>query len=169
MVAFSYHPIETLAAKIQLFRDENPTGRVTVFVPLVIDKNHAKAVERGSFYLKRYHSVWANAADSWKHRESTQYLPAYGQLSDFLRKADYSYMNGVGSVFFGDPKYVIERTQWLLAELRPYQLLWNLDIGGMPFPIAGNTLQMFIEDVLPEVGGWVADESEDSRLVGHTG
>jgi hypothetical protein len=39
----------------------------------------------------------------------------------------------------------------------------------MPFPIAGNTLQMFIEEVLPEVGGSGADEPEDSRLVGQTG
>ncbi|HTU01672.1 MAG TPA: LLM class flavin-dependent oxidoreductase [Candidatus Sulfotelmatobacter sp.] len=169
MVAFSYHPIDTLAAKIALFRNENPTGRVTVFVPLVIDKNHARAVERGSYYLKRYHSVWAEAADSWKDRESTQYLPAYAQLSDFLRSADYSYMNGVGSVFFGDPKFVIERTRWLIEELRPYQLLWNLDIGGMPFAIAGNTLQLFVEHVLPEVAGLAADGSEDLRLVGQTG
>jgi alkanesulfonate monooxygenase SsuD/methylene tetrahydromethanopterin reductase-like flavin-dependent oxidoreductase (luciferase family) len=151
MTVFTFQPIEALSAKLQLYRNEHPAGKVTVFVPLLLDHNHQRAVELGANYLDRYHSVWAAAVESWANRRSPQYS-MYEQFPAFLRQADYRFMERIGSVFFGCPAAIVEKIQWLTHHLQPDQILWNLDIGGMPYEIAQNTVRLFVEHVRPLLG-----------------
>jgi len=151
MVVFTFSPLAQLAQQVSWYRAEHPTGRVAVFVPLVVDDDHATAVARGRQYLARYHAVWASAAKAWNTRVSTDFDPAYRAFASMLSMASYDTMNTIGSVFFGCPSYVVDKLEWLREGLNPSHVLFNLDIGAMPFEYSSRTLEALVTNVLPRV------------------
>jgi len=126
--------------------------RVAISLPLYIAPTDAVAIAEGDEFLRRYHQVWADAADSWNSARSRDY-PGYTGLSHAIRAATPDEMRRIGSVVVGSPPRVVDAIHALAERLPLDAILWQIDFGAMPRDQAERTLRLFISDVMPQLAG----------------
>ncbi|MCF8721404.1 LLM class flavin-dependent oxidoreductase [Nitrospina gracilis] len=141
------HPASIRGA-IDQYRRENPAGRVCVFAPLVLDTDQNRAESIGNEHLKRYHSVWADAAASWIGRTSRDFDPMYGSLTNAIQTVPVEAMRELRTTYFGTPDDVRRRLDEMIEIIEPSRILWNVDIGSMPMDLSLQTIRLFADSIM---------------------
>lgn len=146
---------DVLREQIDIYRDASRTaghgdGEVVILVSLYVAPDHGTAIREGDHYLEAYHRVWASAASAWEHMSSGAY-PGYEGMARSIRSSTPAVMRKARAVAFGSPAAVAEYVQWVDEKLGVDEVLWNLDFGAMPGGLARRSLELFLEEVLPQV------------------
>lgn len=152
LTALTVQRPEHLTSQMALYRDvfvehHRRPGKVTMLVPLFVDRDDSKARQRGEHYLARYHAAWSRAAATWRGRVSTAY-PGYTDMARMIQESSPALMAENGSVVFGDPARVRERIGRLQETFAVDQILWNVDFGAMERDDALGSVRLLIEQVL---------------------
>jgi alkanesulfonate monooxygenase SsuD/methylene tetrahydromethanopterin reductase-like flavin-dependent oxidoreductase (luciferase family) len=125
--------------------------RVTASLPLVVADTDARAEEIAETYLRRYLDVWAVAVNAWDRRESSAYQ-GYSGFGWMLRGLQPAKLYTEGGAIVGSPATVVDRIRAFNDHIGGVdQILWQIDFGAMPLAEAGQTLELFCTQVLPEV------------------
>ncbi|GAA5020373.1 hypothetical protein GCM10025734_74610 [Kitasatospora paranensis] len=125
--------------------------RVTASLPLVVAETDEAAEEIAETYLRRYLDVWAEAVNAWDRRESSAYR-GYSGFGWMLRGLQAEKLYTEGGAIVGSPATVIDRIRAFNRHIGGVdQILWQIDFGAMPLPKARQTLELFCDQVLPEV------------------
>jgi len=135
--------------------------RVAISLPLYIAPTDTMAIAEGDVFLRRYHHVWAEAADSWNSARSRDYS-GYTGLSYAVRAATPYELRRIGSVIVGSPSRVVDAIHALADRLPLDAILWQIDFGAMPSDQAHRTLRLFISDVLPRLAGRCQPRAADA-------
>lgn len=148
--------LSDLAQRLKIYResylasrsDKTKQPKIALSMPLCIAKNNQEAEQVGDYYLQRYLDVWADAAECWNRRNSTDY-PGYSNLASVLRNAKPQTMRFNTSAIFAEPERVLEEINRIKSLLYVDEILWQIDFGAQPIETSMNTLQLFIEEVMP--------------------
>jgi alkanesulfonate monooxygenase SsuD/methylene tetrahydromethanopterin reductase-like flavin-dependent oxidoreductase (luciferase family) len=135
--------------------------RVAISLPLYLAPTDGIAIDEGDVFCRRYHQVWAEAADSWNTARSRDY-PGYTGMSQAIRAATPEEMRRIGSVIVGSPSRVVDAIHALVDRLPLNAILWQIDFGAMPRDRAQRTLDLFISDVLPRLAGRCRPRAADA-------
>lgn len=145
---------DELVNKIDIYRDSFVANevmkkpRVAISLPLLITEDQNDAVKIGDYYLAEYMRVWADAADSWNNKTSSNYL-GYTGMSYALRQNSPHHMRSTTQAIIGTPAYAAEKIKEIQLATSADQILWQIDFGGQPFDSMMQTLQLFVAKVLP--------------------
>ncbi|MHA6720533.1 LLM class flavin-dependent oxidoreductase [Sphingomonas sp. RS6] len=154
LTAFTIQSKEHLREQIAVYRDSRADaghagpGKVTMLVPLFVDRDDAAARRKGFSYLRRYHATWERASTAWRGRQSSAY-PGYTDLDRQLSAFSPEDLFDNGSLAFGDPARVCDRAERLADLFGVDQILWNVDFGAMPRADALGSLDLFLEHCMP--------------------
>lgn len=138
----------------EAFADSQPPGttsRVAASIPLYVAESSQAALAEAGPRLREYLDVWADAAESWRHVESADYV-GYAQLPRLLRGTTVERLRENGGAVLGSPDEVADRTAGLAELLDLDAVLWQVDYGGMPGSPAERSLELFLDKVRPQVG-----------------
>jgi alkanesulfonate monooxygenase SsuD/methylene tetrahydromethanopterin reductase-like flavin-dependent oxidoreductase (luciferase family) len=124
---------------------------VAISIPLVIRKTHSLALAAARTQIQCYLKVWADAASSWKYVKSSAY-PSYGNLAQQISSVSVDSLLQNRNVVAGDTHAVIDQTKEIVSRLKVDQVLWHIDFGSADREAMVETLSLFINKVLPQVG-----------------
>ncbi len=151
-------PLESLKDRIDVYRESfysapqntNKKPQVAISVPLFIDENPKKAIAASEKYLQNYLDVWADAADAWSHRSSSDY-PKYTGLASVLRANTPELMREQKQALVGCPEHIIDGILAIKEILQIDYILWQIDTGSQPIEIAKKSLNLFTQKILHKV------------------
>lgn len=157
MVTTSITDFTDLSKLIAIYREayaeahgDSRRSSVILSLPLLIAPSEAEATELADFHLARYHSVWAQAAESWEATTSKDY-PGYRGFVRAIRAQTPEHMRLRRNVIVGTPDHVVQQIEWLRSQLDVDHIMWQIDFGAMPMNIAGRTLRSFVDSVMPRL------------------
>ena len=157
--------LKDLPEKIAIYKESflhahpNKKPRVTLSMPLLIAENQAKAIQLGDQYLKQYIDVWSSATESWSTHSSTDY-PGYSGLGAILRANTPEKMRHNQQAFIGTPHQIIDQISALDDFLEVDQFIWQIDFGAQPSAVSQNTVELFIEKVMPVLNNKIKEEHD---------
>jgi alkanesulfonate monooxygenase SsuD/methylene tetrahydromethanopterin reductase-like flavin-dependent oxidoreductase (luciferase family) len=124
---------------------------VAISVPLLLAESDHEARDLGARLQRQHWKAFANAADSWRARQSSAYAGYQDALTRIVdRFGDDSTAEREWSVF-GSPESAIEQIREMRAALSPDVILWQVDTGGQEFRFMERTLKLFASQVLPHL------------------
>ncbi len=149
---------ETLIDKIHLYRETfresaeekkiDKTPKVLMSIPLIICENAQEALRHSETLIQHYLDVWHGAAASWKSNHSFDY-PHYEKIAEIIGQLTPASMRARDLAIVGTPSMVLEKALYLKEKYSLDGIIWQVDFGEMNFPIAKQTVGLFIESVLP--------------------
>lgn len=147
-------PIENLKERIEIYREcfmlnhPNKQPQIALSLPLLIDENHEKAIQKSNLYLGRYLATWIDATSHWIGKTSVAY-PGYSRIPEVLKQLSPHDMRNFTQALAGSPNEIIEKIQFIKNTLSIDHFLWQIDFGAQPFSVSSNTLRLLIEQVIP--------------------
>lgn len=146
--------LTSLVDKIDIYRQNflahHPTKqpKVTLSMPLLLAKSEQEAKQLGDHYLQKYLNVWADAAETWSHHRSNDYL-GYAHLAQILRANTPEKMRYHRQALIGTPESIRERILEIQEMFALEQIIWQIDFGAQPEDIVLQTLTLFLDTVMP--------------------
>ena len=127
-----------------------PTSTVLASLPLYVGTDQVLAERTADPLLTQYLRVWANAADSWSRRTSSDYR-GYTGMSRAIRSMTASRMRAGGGAVVGSPAQVVDRIETTAAALDVDGFLWQVDFGGATADIAVPSVERLVSEVIPAI------------------
>jgi len=124
--------------------------KITLSMPLLISENNTTAIRLSDDYLNKYIRVWADATESWSSHSSTDY-PGYTGLGRILRENTPDKIRTNLQAIVGDPEIVIDKVNEIFASFPISEIIWQIDFGAQPSIVSYNTVNLFIEKVMPKL------------------
>lgn len=154
LVTPSLSPLSDVAAMIETYRDnfvprnEGDVSRVLASLPLYVAETDEEARRVADPLLSHYLKVWADSADSWTARKSSDYR-GYTGLGYALRAFSPQKLRTVGGAVVGSVEHVIDRIETIQDNLRVDGFLWQVDSGGVDLVTARANVELFAGSVAP--------------------
>ncbi len=154
LVTPSLSPLAEVAALIETYRDNfvprrpGDSSRVLASLPLFVDRSDESARRIADPLLAHYLRVWAEAADAWSARQSTDYR-GYTGMGHALRAFSPAKLRTVGGAVVGSVEHVIDRIETIQDTLRVDGFFWQVDSGGVDAVTARGNLELFCAEVAP--------------------
>jgi alkanesulfonate monooxygenase SsuD/methylene tetrahydromethanopterin reductase-like flavin-dependent oxidoreductase (luciferase family) len=154
LVTPSLSPLTEMAALIDLYRQSfraRRTGdrpRVLASLPLFVGRSDQQARQIADPLLAHYLRVWAQSADAWSHRSSSDYQ-GYTGMGEAIRAFTPERLRTVGGAVVGGVQQVIDRIESIREILSVDGFLWQIDFGAVDLPTATANLERFCSDVEP--------------------
>jgi alkanesulfonate monooxygenase SsuD/methylene tetrahydromethanopterin reductase-like flavin-dependent oxidoreductase (luciferase family) len=127
-----------------------PQPRVVVSLPLLVTDD-ADDIAAADGALDRYLHAWSDAVSAWNNRASGDY-PSYTGMARYLEMMSGTQLRLTGSAVVGTPDEVarqIVETDERFGGLDA--ILWQLDYGNLPAPLAHRSLELFANSVRPQL------------------
>ena len=154
LVTPSLSPLSDVADMIETYRDNfvprNPgeKSRVLASLPLFVADSDETARRIADPLLDHYLRIWAEAADAWSTRRSTDYR-GYTGMGYALRAFSPEKLRTVGGAVVGSVAHVIDRIETIQDNLRVDGFLWQVDSGGVDAVTARANVELFCAEVAP--------------------
>jgi hypothetical protein len=113
-------------------------------------KDPRLAVSQADKYIRAYLQVWADAADSWNTRVSSDYV-GYSGLAQRIRTTDPAAVRESLNAIVGTPSQALEMMRHFAEVVSPECMLWHVEFGSMPKEKSQRTLTLLLEKVLPKL------------------
>lgn len=148
-------PLHKLQEGLDIYRESYKSAKdfpqqpeIALSLPLIIHKNHQTAIKLSDGILGNYLDVWSDAADCWSNRTSSDY-PKYTGLASILNSNSPSSMREHTQALVGCPEAICEGIRRIQDTLKINYILLQIDTGSQSGQISKNTLDLFINKVLP--------------------
>ena len=154
LVTPSLSPLSDVAAMIETYRDnfvprrDGDVPRVLASLPLFVATTQQQAEAIADPLLANYLSVWADSADAWTARKSTDYR-GYTGMGYALRAFSPRKMRTIGGAVVGSVEHVVDRIETIQQSLGVDGFLWQVDSGGVDAVTARANVELFIAEVAP--------------------
>lgn len=149
--------LEAPAELVRLYREAFtprraavPEPRVVVSLPLLVS-DRDEDVDAADAALARYLRVWTDAVSAWDRRSSADY-PSYTGMARYLEMMSGTQLRLSGSAVVGTPDEVVAQIAETDERFGGLDgILWQLDYGDLPEPLALRSLELFAERVRPRL------------------
>lgn len=125
-------------------------SKIAISLPTCIAPTDKEANKLSNIYLQKFINVWSSAAEQWSSTTSTDY-PGYKGLANLIRKNTPSVMRTNGQALIGSPTTVINNIMHIYEELGIDTILLQIEFGSQPYAVSKQTLELFIEQVMPKL------------------
>jgi len=139
----------------ELHGTEAPPSMVADFTFCHADGDYAK--KTGERYLNNYLvSLLEHYELMGDHLSNTKGYEGYGEVAAYLQKKGFEkFVEGfLASNAYGTPDQMIARFRERHDTIGPFELATCFRFGGIPYEEAEASMQLFAQEVLPELKGW---------------
>lgn len=154
LVTPSLSPFADMATMIETYRDnyvpqyDGDHSRVLASLPLFVASTDETARAVADPLLAHYLRVWADAADAWTTRKSTDYR-GYTGMGYGIRSFSPEKLRTIGGAVVGSVEHVIDRIETIQDTLKVDGFLWQVDSGGVDAATAMANVELFSAAVVP--------------------
>jgi alkanesulfonate monooxygenase SsuD/methylene tetrahydromethanopterin reductase-like flavin-dependent oxidoreductase (luciferase family) len=124
---------------------------VALSMPICVAETQSDAIRICDAHAERYLRSWELAVRTWQGRQSAAYV-GYEGFVRVLAEATPRQMRENGKIIAGSPADARVAIEQLRAALGIDIFLWQVDFGGMKYPLAANTMELLASSVLPALG-----------------
>lgn len=141
-----------LIEKLAIYREcfsatTGAQGEIAMSLPVIMADTQDKAYQQANTYLGRYLHTWADAANHWHGKSSTDY-PGYQYVAAAIKATTPEDMIVNKKALVGTPAQVIETLLYFKNTFGINYFLLQLDTGGQPIDVSLTTLTLFKEYIL---------------------
>lgn len=122
-------------------------GEIAMSLPIIMCDTEAKAYQQANIFLERYLHTWADAANHWHGKCSTDY-PGYQHIAAAIKATTPQNMIINKKALVGTPAQVMETLQYFKNTYGISHFLLQVDTGGQPIDVSLKTLTLFKEYIL---------------------
>lgn len=156
LVTPSLSPLAEMAGLIDIYRDHyrprfpGDAPRVLASLPLFVAQTDDEARRIADPLLAHYLRVWADSADAWSSRSSSDYR-GYTGMGQAIRSFSPERLRTVGGAVVGSVGHVVDRIGTISDVLGVDGFLWQVDFGAVGIDIARRNVELFCSAVAPRL------------------